>query len=62
MKKKTAVITGAAGHVGANLARILIEKGWHVRACIYKDTRAVDDLQNNKQKSAINADFTKHSI
>ena len=37
-------VTGASGHVGANLVRILIERGHHVRALIHRDRRAVEGL------------------
>ena len=39
-----AVVTGAAGHVGANLVRELLEHGFRVRAAVYQDTRGVDGL------------------
>jgi dihydroflavonol-4-reductase len=34
--KETIAITGATGHVGTNLIRILIEKGYHVRVLVRK--------------------------
>jgi dihydroflavonol-4-reductase len=39
-----AAVTGASGHLGANLIRILAERNWRVRALIHHDTRAVDGL------------------
>lgn len=40
----TAVVTGAAGHVGANLVRALLDGGRRVRALVYRDRRALDGL------------------
>ncbi|MFN7950471.1 MAG: NAD-dependent epimerase/dehydratase family protein [bacterium] len=37
-------VTGAAGHVGGNLVRALLERRHQVRAIVYQDTRAVDGL------------------
>jgi dihydroflavonol-4-reductase len=39
-----AVVTGASGHLGANLVRALIERKWGVRALIRHDTRALEGL------------------
>jgi dihydroflavonol-4-reductase len=39
-----AAVTGAAGHLGANLVRALINKDWHVRAIVYHDVRAIEGL------------------
>ena len=40
----TVVVTGANGHVGANLVRTLLEEGRSVRALVYKDRRALEGL------------------
>lgn len=37
-------VTGASGHLGANLVRALIARKWQVRALIRNDTRALDGL------------------
>ena len=41
---KRAFITGGSGHVGANLIRKLISKGWQVRCLVHNDTRALEGL------------------
>ncbi len=40
----TTIVTGASGHMGANLIRILNSRGRHVRAMAYKDRRAFAGL------------------
>jgi len=37
----TVLITGASGHLGANLVRLLLERGEHVRALVHHDRRAL---------------------
>jgi len=37
-------VTGANGHIGANLCRALLEKGYSVKILSYKDIRAVSGL------------------
>lgn len=37
-------VTGASGHIGANLVRALLEHGHQVRATVYRDARALEDL------------------
>jgi len=40
----TVVVTGATGHVGANLMRALLAQGRPVRALIHKNRRATEEL------------------
>jgi dihydroflavonol-4-reductase len=39
-----AVVTGASGHLGANLVRSLIDKKWQIRALFRQDKRALEGL------------------
>ncbi len=39
-----AAVTGASGHLGANLVRELILQGWKVRTLVHRDTRALEGL------------------
>lgn len=41
---KTTVVTGATGHIGANLVRTFIAEGRHVRALVHVNRRAIDGL------------------
>jgi len=41
----TVVVTGATGHIGANLVRALLENGEKVRVTVREDTRAVEGLE-----------------
>jgi len=38
------IVTGASGHLGANLVRGLISHGWDVKALVHHDTRALEGL------------------
>lgn len=37
-------VTGASGHVGTNLCRMLLEQGYRVRALIHKSSAGLEDL------------------
>ncbi|MDZ7633598.1 MAG: NAD-dependent epimerase/dehydratase family protein [Bacteroidales bacterium] len=37
-------VTGASGHVGTNLCRMLLNRGYRVRALIHKNSAGLDDL------------------
>jgi dihydroflavonol-4-reductase len=41
----TAAITGSAGHVGANLVRVLLASGTRVRALVHRNQRALEGLE-----------------
>ncbi|MGA2478365.1 MAG: NAD-dependent epimerase/dehydratase family protein [Spirochaetia bacterium] len=43
-----AVITGATGHVGVNLAKVLLSQGHQVRAVVRKDVRGLEGLDVEK--------------
>ncbi|NQV01422.1 MAG: NAD-dependent epimerase/dehydratase family protein, partial [Bacteroidia bacterium] len=37
-------VTGANGHVGSNLCKALLAKGYQVRALVHKHKKAIQDL------------------
>ena len=41
----TVVVTGATGHIGANLVRALLERDEKVRVTVREDTRAIEGLE-----------------
>ncbi len=46
-------VTGASGHVGANLVRALLERGRRVRVLVREDTRAVDGLPVERVQASL---------
>lgn len=48
-------ITGASGHVGANLCRALLEKGYEINALFHEDDRAIKGLPINIVKGNVNS-------
>jgi dihydroflavonol-4-reductase len=44
----TVVVTGATGHIGANLVRALIDKGTPTRCLVHRSHRAIDELDVEK--------------
>ncbi len=52
MKQKIAV-TGASGHIGNVVCRLLIEHGYHVKAMYHSDHRSLDNLDVEKIKGNI---------
>ena len=40
----THVVTGASGHIGANLVRRLLADGHRVRAVVHRDRRGLEGL------------------
>jgi len=44
VKQKTAVVTGGSGHLGGNLVRTLLDRGYRVRAVVHRDRRALEGL------------------
>jgi dihydroflavonol-4-reductase len=58
-----AAVTGASGHVGANLVRSLLAAGWHVRALVHQDTRALEGLDVERIVGDLgNAAFLAHAF
>ncbi len=46
-------LTGASGHLGANLLRLLIEKDFDVRALVNRDARGVEGLRCEQARGSI---------
>jgi dihydroflavonol-4-reductase len=46
-------VTGASGHVGANLCRMLLQQGHAVRALLYHDDRALQNIEVQKIKGDV---------
>ena len=46
-------VTGSAGHLGANLVRILLEKDYAVTAFVNRDTRGVDGLPCKQARGSV---------
>ena len=40
----TVVVTGASGHLGANLVHALLDRGEHVRVLVHRSAGAFDDF------------------
>jgi dihydroflavonol-4-reductase len=58
-----AIVTGASGHLGANLIRALIFRKWDVSALVHRDTRALEGLDINLVNGDIlNADSLKSAF
>ncbi len=56
----TVVVTGAGGHVGANLVRTLIAQGRPVRCLVHVNTRAIDGLPVETIQGDINNPDSLH--
>jgi dihydroflavonol-4-reductase len=44
-KESRVLVTGAAGHIGGTLVRLLLERGVRPRVLVHNDTRALDGLE-----------------
>ena len=61
--QKQAFVTGGSGHVGANLIRILLERGWRVRCLSHNDVRAFKELNVEiVQGDMLNETFLKNQM
>jgi dihydroflavonol-4-reductase len=47
-------VTGASGHIGANLTRLLLERKYSVRVLEYNDSRAIEGLDVERLKGSLN--------
>lgn len=52
------VVTGASGHLGANLVRALLERGERVRVLVHKEARSLDGLDVERVPGDITAPET----
>ena len=55
----TAVVTGAAGHVGANLVRQLLDRGHPVRAMIHEHDGALEEFSIEAPSDDLAANGTR---
>ncbi len=46
-----AVVTGASGHIGANLVRALLDRGRKVRVLVHKNTTSIDGLSFDVERA-----------
>lgn len=46
-------VTGASGHVGANLCRMLLQKGFDLKVLVHHDERALDGLSVEKIRGSV---------
>ena len=49
----TVIVTGASGHVGANLVRALLDEGRHVRVLVHKDRRGIEGLDVEEVQGSV---------
>src|SRR5690606_13352249 len=47
----TVVVTGASGHLGANLVRTLLERGEQVRVLVHRSAQALADLDDQIERA-----------
>lgn len=55
-------VTGASGHVGANLCRELLRQGHQVKALVHHDTRALQGLQVEQVPGDLTESKSLHSL
>lgn len=53
MNTTTVAVTGASGHIGNVVCRMLLEKGYRVKAFYNSDSKAIDQLPVEKVKGSI---------